>query len=285
MIIKKDAADRLLLMLITAVGTVLLTRLFLELTGWWTLGKGEWHIAHVMYGGLFMTGAMIMAILFDWEKAGRRVMIVFGIGLGLFVDEMGKFLSKDNNYFFQPAVMLIYIFFMGIFLIYMWIKKEGNTSPWGKRWLAKWLRSKFKLGQWQVTRLILGTVLVIYAVGGLWDIALLVSRHHFENWWDFWTRNIDLSSRMDYRMLYAKFGSDLITSGFFLTGWWKLIKKQKNRAIDLFETGILVNIFFGQVFKFYLEQASAVLGLMVAGGLYYGLKWWKFEVRNPNPTL
>jgi len=280
MIIKKDAADRLLLMLISAVGTVLATRLFLELTGWWTLGKGEWHIAHVMYGGLFMTGAMIMAIMYEWEKIGRRVMIFFGIGLGLFVDEMGKFLSKDNNYFFQPAIMLIYIFFMGIFLIYLWIgRKEGTATPWGKRWLAKWLRNRFHLGQWQVTRLILTTVLVIYAVGGLWDIILLISRYHFVNWWDFWTRSVELNSRMDYRMLYAKFGSDLITSSFFLAGWWKLIKKQKNKAIDLFETGILVNIFFGQVFKFYLEQASAVLGLVIAGGLYYGLKWWKFEVK------
>jgi len=33
-----------------------------------------------------------------------------------FIDELGKFITSDNNYFFQPTISLIYIVFIIIFL-------------------------------------------------------------------------------------------------------------------------------------------------------------------------
>jgi len=111
-----DAGSRLETFLITAVATILIIRAFLELTGYPKLGGEKLHIAHVLWGGLFMLVSILMFSTFLGKCRERLAIVVGGIGFGYFIDEVGKFLTHDNDYFFKPSVSVMYVVFILIFL-------------------------------------------------------------------------------------------------------------------------------------------------------------------------
>lgn len=102
---------------ISAVATVFAIRLFLFVTGYPQLGGGSLHIAHMLWGGLLMGVANILMLAFLNRGIKMAGAVVGGIGFGTFIDELGKFLTHDNNYFFQPTILLLYLIFVGLFFL------------------------------------------------------------------------------------------------------------------------------------------------------------------------
>lgn len=123
-----DAGTNLQIFLVSAVTAVLVTRLYLSLTGYPRIGSGPLHIAHLLWGGLLMLTAQIIVLSMLGKRAKRLAAIVGGLGLGLFIDEIGKFVTSDNNYFFQPAIALIYVLFVLLFLSFRAIEHR-SFSP------------------------------------------------------------------------------------------------------------------------------------------------------------
>ncbi len=117
------------LMLVCAVITILVTRAYLALTGYPQVGGATLHIAHMLWGGLLM----LIAGLILFQAADRVwkpvVAIVFGVGFGLFIDEVGKFVTRDNDYFFQPAVAIMYVVFLLVFFSTRFIAKIDKRHP------------------------------------------------------------------------------------------------------------------------------------------------------------
>ena len=51
---------------IIAIATILITRLYLDLTGYPQIGGGDLHIAHALYGGALM----VLALIIGWMALG-----------------------------------------------------------------------------------------------------------------------------------------------------------------------------------------------------------------------
>lgn len=109
--VRMRAADSFWIMLIIAVSiTVIVTRVGLELTGYPQIGDSTFHIAHVLWGGLLMFIALVLPLTFANPYIPWVTAILGGIGAGLFIDEVGKFITQSNDYFFPLAFPIIYAF-------------------------------------------------------------------------------------------------------------------------------------------------------------------------------
>ncbi len=109
--------SRFEMFLFGAVATVLLTRGYLAATGYPQIGSGNLHIAHVLWGGLLMGVAIVALVIVPGGQVKTRAALLGGVGFGLFIDEVGKFLTKDVDYFFQPAIAVMYVVFVGFYLV------------------------------------------------------------------------------------------------------------------------------------------------------------------------
>ena len=111
-----DAALLLESFFIAAVVSFLAIRAFLAVTGYPQLGASGIHIAHLLWGGLLMLAALMLLLAYLDRSAQHVAAVVAGLGFGTFVDEIGKFVTADNDYFFRPAVAVIYVTFVATFL-------------------------------------------------------------------------------------------------------------------------------------------------------------------------
>ena len=115
--------------MICAIATILLIRTQLWLTNYPQLGGHGLHIAHLLWGGLGMLIAIFLLVSYLSPVIRRVGAVLGGIGLGFFIDELGKFLTSDNNYFFKPTGAIIYIFFVVFYLIARALHIRRIPSP------------------------------------------------------------------------------------------------------------------------------------------------------------
>jgi hypothetical protein len=113
---------------VAAVAAILLTRFYLRLTGFPQVGGGQLHIAHLLWGGLLMLVAMVLLLAVLGKRAKRVGAVIGGLGFGLFLDELGKFITRENDYFFQPTIALIYVVCIVLFLTFRSIERASFSS-------------------------------------------------------------------------------------------------------------------------------------------------------------
>jgi hypothetical protein len=75
-----------------------------------------------------MVAAIVILLTYVGRTAARSASIAGGAGFGLFIDELGKFITSDTNYFFKPAAAIIYVVFMLLYFAIRLILRRQHLS-------------------------------------------------------------------------------------------------------------------------------------------------------------
>lgn len=127
--LRRGAERYLLTSLICFALSVIIVRLFLELAGYPQIGNATLHIAHVLWGGLLLFIAGLLPLILANGWAFDLSAVLNGVGMGLFIDEVGKFITQTNDYFYPPAAPIIYAFFLLVVLLYLYIRRSDHLTP------------------------------------------------------------------------------------------------------------------------------------------------------------
>lgn len=117
------------LLLVAAVTSILGIRAYLELTGYPKIGGESLHIAHMLWGGLLMLVALWMLLFHVGRRVRPVAAIVGGLGFGTFIDEVGKFVTHDHDYFFEPAVAIIYATLLTGYVVARLLEQRWRPAP------------------------------------------------------------------------------------------------------------------------------------------------------------
>lgn len=233
-----DARNLLDVYLASALIAVVATRLFLSLTNYPQLGGEGFHIAHVLWGGLLMAVGTLMLLLA--QNPNRRLAaIVSGAGFGLFIDEIGKFVTSDVNYFYKPAALIIYLTFLVMWVIARWIVTRAYDHPFVED--VAWPRQKWhKRALW--------VFLPLFAVGAMIDIVQLIASAVTEP-------NFALYGATT--LGYVLFAINVVYVAIIVWAFARLVLRQKKQALTLMRAALVFGLVALLPVVFYQDQGEA----------------------------
>lgn len=308
-----DSGNLMETFLVSAVSSLLLIRAYLNFTGYPQIGAGEFHIAHMLFGGFLMLLALILAATFLNKDAKRLSMVVGGVGFGAFIDELGKFITSNNDYFYQPSIALIYVIFILIFflsrlverfvkisqtdyainalevakdvVIYdlneqekkralQFLEKSNSDDP-----LVKDLKQLFNSIQAEESKM-----------GPIGKTRRWLSRHYFQLVAAPWFSNaliiifvafsawtlLDIIWEIKILPTFAQWGQLIFSAVsilFVLAGAYLMLEKKRLHAYQMFRRALLVSIFLTQFFLFLEDQLSATVVLAVNLIFYLSIRY------------
>jgi hypothetical protein len=309
---------------ISAVSTILIVRFYLEVTGFPQLGNSTLHISHLLPGTILMLAAILIMLAAVNRSVRDFAAVIAGIGFGLSWDELGKFITQTNNYFFKPTLGLIYLTFVLLYLLARYagqrrlsqddyianaidlIKEAAikdldtweyehakelmlhvspnhvlyqptmdmlnRVKPAGKRRLlltdrivAAVMSPVHRLSEWRYF-----TQMVILVAIGYGVINIFVTLFYLYGALN--SVHINLSILKGDTSDLAGALSALITVVLLGAGAYYYRRGRHKRAYELFESGLMIDIFVGQVILFFKSPKVAIAGLFITLFLLVNIK-------------
>lgn len=125
-----EGSRRVVEFVVVATLTIVGVRVYLAATGYPQIGgTSNLHIAHALFGGALMIAALAIGWLLLGARVRQCAVVIGGIGMGLFLDEVGKFVTKTNDYFYHPAAELMYLTILLVVIGGSLVQMVGRRSP------------------------------------------------------------------------------------------------------------------------------------------------------------
>ena len=286
LVIRKDASESVLTILIWSVFSVLGTRLFLKIMNYPEIGKGAWHVSHAALGGAIMIIGVLIMLIFEGKKVRNTALITFAMGTGLFIDEIGKYLTKDYNYFFQPAIIFIYVFFVSLFLIYRYLRRyeiRRDKSKWKTMVRRVASVSYDKIFKRKLVMIGLWGYSIYYAFDKFADIFRITTSRQKMVMIEKYYKDFNFFGPSDIYMIVGQMIFDVLASILFLMGARYFWSNKRLQGIRFFKYGIYVSILLGSIFRFYFEQFRAITDLVLGMVILEMLN--QYKTQPPTPSL
>ena len=289
-LVRASAERYLLLVIVSFVVAVVGTRWYLQATGYPQIGGGELHVAHMLWGGLLLVVAALLLLVVAATWALTAAAILTGAGTGLFVDEVGKFITASNDYFYPLAAPLIYGIFLAMVLVFLVVRRRPGGAPAATRpgRVARWEDTHLSRRRYR-RLLVAGLVLV----GAGWALSLLVFvaldpaaiREAIEQ-----VVRVpgDRVERPSDPLFYGLEAAILGASGLLLLVAAVLLGIGRERpGLVLAIVGLVIALTAGAIVSLYVEQVSAILSTLINAGLLFAVVHYRnrFLIAEDLPTV
>lgn len=312
-----DFGDNFEIFFVSAILAILGIRIYLQYTNFPILGTGNIHIGHMLWGGSLMLLALLIVYTFLGRFARYAAAILGGLGFGTFIDELGKFITSDNNYFYKPTFSIIYVIFILLYLLFKLIQGKQRYSQ--KEYLANGIEyiedaisndldeeeknTAIKLlsnadQKNPITKALIKLFKDLETIPNekpdiLSRLKSRFSEYYFSLVRSRWFPNIingifllQLFISILFIFLSIFSTANILNiiastiSGIFIIWGVLLMRRSRLEAFHKFKDSILISIFLVQVFTFYQEQLRAFLGLIANILILMALNYMIVQERN-----
>jgi len=271
----RDGAERsLLLVIVSFVIAVVGTRWFLQITGYPQVGGGELHIAHMLWGGLALVLAALLGLIVSASWVAPVTAILTGAGTGLFIDEVGKFITASNDYFYPLAAPLIYGLVLALALVFILVRHRDGGAPAVERPTRVSAWEDAHLPRRRYRRLIVALLLVV-GLGWLASMALVLAldtptlRKVIES---IATVPGDRVERPTEPVFYVLEAAILGVGGLLLVTSAVVIGRGREvRGVAIAMVGLVVALTAGALVSLYVEQVSAIGSTVAHAALLFAV--------------
>lgn len=269
-VIRAGAERALILVIVSFVIAVVGTRWFLQATGYPQVGGGELHVAHMLWGGLMLIAAALLGLVVQAGWVTTLSAILTGAGTGLFIDEVGKFITASNDYFYPLAAPLIYGLFLSLMLLLVAVRQRRSGGPAAPdpALASSWETAHLPRKRY---RRILVALLLLIGIGWVVSLVLFLAldsttlRQLIDSVAHVPGDRVERPDQLEFYLLEA---GVLGLSGILLiTGAVTLGRGRETLGVAAAVSGLAIALTAGALLSLYVEQISAIASTLIHAAL------------------